>query len=315
MNPEVVVLGDVNVDIIAGVESYPQPGGDVQPLATELCLGGTSLNTAIVLTRLGISVLLVGRVGRDVLGDWAIAEMERQGLSAQAIQRDDEMMTGLVYIAVTPNGQRTMFGGGGANRNLANGEVLRDALQRARWLHTTSYNVLGARACETTLEALRAAREVGAATSLDVGDAPLRLAPALLAAIAQTVDVLLPSENTAIERHDGQSSVRKLGEAGCEIAYAGGKGTARVPAFRVHAVDTTGAGDAFNGGLIAGRVRRLDWLESMILANACGAAAATVHGAGSAFPSLDFVLSLLRDQAPDGWREAARRVIHMFQME
>ena len=134
----VVVLGDVNVDIIARLESYPPLGGDAQPLSTTLMLGGTSLNTAIVLRRLGIAVALIARVGRDILGDFAIAEMERNGLSSQWIQRDDEMLTGLAYVAVTPDGQRTMLGGAGANRNLDANVLPFDVIRQAKWLHLTS---------------------------------------------------------------------------------------------------------------------------------------------------------------------------------
>ena len=66
---EVVVLGDVTVDIVARLESYPPAGGDVQPLETVANLGGTSLNTAVMLARLGINTALVARFGPDMFGD------------------------------------------------------------------------------------------------------------------------------------------------------------------------------------------------------------------------------------------------------
>ena len=76
------------------------------------------------------------------MGDHLLTEMERQGLGTQWIQRDPVISTGLVYIAVTPDGQRTMLGGAGANRNLTIGGADLQMLQGARWLHVTSYNVL-----------------------------------------------------------------------------------------------------------------------------------------------------------------------------
>lgn len=311
--PQVVVLGDVAIDIVAQLESYPPLGGDVQPLDTTLRVGGTSLNTAMMLTRLGIETALVARVGRDVLGDFALAEMERNSLSTRWMQRDAQALTGIVYVAVTPDGQRTLLGGAGANRNLSARALPRDVIRQARWLHITSYNVLAAPSLAATSQAVQMAREHAAITSLDIGLAPLRLAPDALQVIAEQVDVLLPSADTPIARRSGQWVVRKLGAAGCEIEGGDGQLVARVPAFAIHAVDTTGAGDAFDAGLIAGRVRGLDWRESALLANACGAAACTVLGAGGAFPSREFIADLLRHHAPDEWRREAERILSNLQ--
>ncbi|HEV2037056.1 MAG TPA: carbohydrate kinase family protein, partial [Candidatus Eremiobacteraceae bacterium] len=85
--PEVIVLGDVTIDIVAQLESYPLLGGDVQPLETIATLGGTSLTTAVMLARLGVEAALVARVGPDIFGDYVLAQMEREGLSNRWMER------------------------------------------------------------------------------------------------------------------------------------------------------------------------------------------------------------------------------------
>src|SRR5438045_5149255 len=213
--PEVVVLGDVNVDIVARLESYPPPGGDSQPLETILHIGGTSLNTAIMLKRLGVDVALIGRVGADVLGDFAVAEMARNGLSTDWIQRDERVTTGIAYVAVTPDGERTLLGGGGANRNLDPGLVPFDLVAQAHWLHATSYSVLGAASLDATLQAARLARMNAMTTSLDIGLAPVRLARNSVMQVAAEMSVLMPSEQVSIDRTSGQCVLRKKGAHGC----------------------------------------------------------------------------------------------------
>jgi sugar/nucleoside kinase (ribokinase family) len=308
--PEVIVLGDATIDIVAQLESYPLPGGDVQPLETIAKLGGTSLTTAVMLARLGVEAALIARVGPDMFGDYILAQMEREGLSNRWMERDPSVLTGLVYVAVTPGGQRTLFGGAGANRNLAANALATDEITRSHWLHVTSYNVLDEHSLDATMRTMRVAHGAGVPVSLDIGLAPVRLAPEPLARVADGADVLFPSEDSGEVSHHGRTVLRKRGAAGCTILTDHAR--VSVPAFRVPVVDTTGAGDAFDAGYIAGQVRGLDVRSSTLLANACGAAAVTVLGAGNALPGRDVVLRLLRDAVPDGWHAEARAVLQTF---
>jgi ribokinase len=311
LNPEVVVFGDVTIDIVARVESYPPPGGDVQPLETRINIGGTSLNTAVMLARLGVSTALIARIGPDFLGDHVLTEMERQGLGTRWVQRDPVVSTGLVYIAVTPDGQRTMLGGAGANRNLTIGGADLEILQGARWLHVTSYNVLAPDSLDATMRAFQMARASSLTSSFDIGLAPIRLAPDVLRQAAAQADILLPSEDSDTVASSDQLVIRKRGSMGCDMNVGGE--LFHVPAFGITVVDTTGAGDAFDAGLIAGRLRGLNLRTSALLGNACGAAACTVQGAGEALPPMQVVLDLLRAHPPAGWMDdaaqAAQRLI------
>jgi ribokinase len=278
----------------------------VQPLETRVNVGGTSLNTAVMLARLGVATALVARVGSDFLGERVLQQMLASGLSTQWMQRDPEINTGLVYIAVTPDGQRTMLGGAGANRNLTINEADLTMLRSARWLHITSYNVLAPASLEASLRACAVARASSLTSSLDIGLAPIRLAPTALKQTVAQADVLMPSEDTNHLSSPDQTMIRKHGASGCEVTAQGE--TSRVPAFPIQVVDSTGAGDAFDAGFIAGRLRGLDVRASALLGNACGAAACTVLGAGEALPPASVVLDLLRSHAPAGWEYEATQI-------
>ena len=305
---DVVVLGDVNADIVARLESYPPPGGDAQPLETRVEIGGTSLNTAIMLRRLGFDVALVARVGCDVLGDFALSQIERAGMQSTWMQRDEVTGTGVAYVAVTPDGERTLLGGAGANRNLDVRVLPADLITRSRWLHVTSYSVLGEGARAATEQAIEWAGERAGGTSLDIGIAPLRLAPDRVRDLAARVNVMMPSGNANLARQPGQILLRKQGSQGCTVEDVDGV-TFHVPAFSVAVVDGTGAGDAFDAGFIAGRLLQLTVRASALLACACGASAVTVLGAGNALPSCAAVARLLRECAPAGWEREANQVL------
>jgi ribokinase len=312
-SPEVIVVGDTCIDIVGRVESYPPIGGDAQPIETRLAVGGTALNTAIMLRRLGIRLTFCTRVGADFLGDFACRELERNGIALDDVQRDASVLTGVVYVAVTPDGQRTMLGGAGANRHLAAEQLPLNAIRQARWLHVGGYTLLDTKAREAAWRAIETANAANVAVSLDLSDALMRLAAEQVVAIAPYVDVLLPSGDAGrdlpIKAHG--IIARKLGASGCELTDAASN--SRIPAVPVASVvDTTGAGDAFNAGFIAGRVCGLDVRASALLANACGAAAVTVLGAGNALPTREVVIESLRDDTPDEWQAIAQQVIRQI---
>lgn len=113
--PQVIALGDINLDIMAYIPRYPSCGDDGLAGRASVQSGGSAANTAIVLAQLGVDVGLISRVMTDPLSEWVLAELTEAGVELSAVQRDHETMMGLMFIAVTPNGERTIFGYRGAN--------------------------------------------------------------------------------------------------------------------------------------------------------------------------------------------------------
>src|SRR5260370_22108500 len=115
---ELVVLGDINVDIIALVKSFPEPGEECLAQHLELHCGGVGANYAFALRQWGVSPPLVACIGQDDLPTLLPRTLANYGVDVSNVQRTSPTVTGLPYINVTPNGQRTFFGSRGANRLL-----------------------------------------------------------------------------------------------------------------------------------------------------------------------------------------------------
>jgi len=321
--PQVVTLGDINIDLIAFLPRYPAPGGDGLVERMEVHSGGSAANTAIVLARFGVDVGIIGRVGRDPFARQALARLSEAGVDLSCIQRDDSI-TGLVFIAVTPNGERTMFSSRGANSRLDVARLDEGYIAQADVFHLSGYALLAEPQRRAAWRALEVAHQAGVAISLDVG--------VEAAKVIEEVKALLPLVNLiflnqAAAEHltnsNGEKAVRallghgvetvalKLGERGCLVGNAGE--IFPVPTFAVEVRDTTGAGDSFDAGFILGRLWGLGLRESAILANALGALAASTAGAGDSLPGPERVQALLQRSMADplwqDWRGEMGRVL------
>jgi ribokinase len=310
---DVVVLGDANVDIIAHFSAFPDKGGDALASASEMHCGGSAANTARTLSCLGIPTSLIARLGPD---SWALKVLDclgEAGVSLAALQRDPAVMTGLMYIVVTPDGDRTMLGYRGANVLTEPGEIDEAEIRAARLFHLSGYALLSEPQRSAALHALAIACHQGLTISLDPGLALSRDVVDHVRALLPTVNILLPNLAEAqrlagcsapeecaqalVEAGVGVAAV-KLGRQGSLVATAGG--VWRVPGFDVQTRDSTGAGDSFDAGLIAGSMAGLAWDVAALLGNALGAIAAARVGAGAPGPGARDVLRLLGDhQAVD----------------
>lgn len=318
-SPDVIVVGDINVDILAPVDHYPLPGGHA--LAEELRVegGGSAANTAVLLGLLGLEVTMLGRVGDDPLADWVLTGMEAAGVDVSTVRRDAGATTGLFCVAVTPDGERTMFGGRGANGRLSPDDIDAAVIETGRWLHLSGYQLLSESGRAALQKAADVARRAAISISLDVGIGPATGEwRAAVIEVAAGVDVLLPNQVEAelltgethppdtvrrLKASGARTVVVKLGARGC-YAAAGSEEWA-LPGFDVDVVDSTGAGDAFNAGFIAGQLVGFDLRASALLANALGGLATTAMGAGNAVLGPASVLPFLEERRHDqqwaGW--------------
>jgi ribokinase len=307
MMPDVVALGDVNIDIIAHVSSYPAKGQEALAHAIGFQCGGSAANTAMALARLGREVLLIARLGADPLARKALDSLTKAGVSTAALQRDPAEATGLMYIVVTPDGERTMLGHRGANVFTDPNQIREHDFQQARLFHLSGYALLTEPQRSAALLALEIACRHDLTVTLDPGMALPQAGLDEIRALLPVVNFTLPSLVEA-QRLTGQATPEqcaeallaagtgvvaiKLGKEGCLIATDQGRW--RVPGFSVQARDTTGAGDYFAAGVIAGFLGGLDWRSAALLGNALGALAATRVGAGTSVPGPTELLDLLR---------------------
>ena len=315
--PQVVTLGDINVDIIASILRYPSPGGDGLAERVEVHSGGSAANTATVLANFGVDVGIIGRVGRDVFAAQALASLAGAGVDLSCIQLDDEATTGMMFIPVTPDGERTMFGYRGANPWLDPALLDEEYIAQADVFHLSGYALLAEPQRSAAQQAVKIAHRAGVAISLDVGLEVAARATEEVKALLPLVDLIFPNQAEAehligsrdvneavraLSEYDIETVALKLGQQGCTVGSEGE--ILSVPTFAVEVQDTTGAGDSFDAGFILGRLWSLGARESAILANALGALATSAIGAGDALPGPGQAWALLQGCLSDpGWQD------------
>ncbi len=304
---QVIMLGDINVDNIWPVPAIPQPGRDGLVDSVKMETGGAILNSTIVLDRLGMKTVLLGCVGEDMWADYVRTALAKKGIDLSALQTTTAENTGLDFILVTPDGERTMFGYRGANKMLDAEKLDAAIFDGAGMLHISGYALLEAPQSDAVLKAVRIADGRDIPVSIDTGLEPvmrnragfLEMLPALnicISGVAE-VDALLgaKTEEEAAEKlidAGVKLAAIKLGKDGSLLMC--GDETLRCPAFSVDAVDTTGAGDAYSAGIIYGIMQELSLGATGMLASALGALAATSDGAGFALPGKDELINFLK---------------------
>lgn len=304
---DIVVVGSLNVDLSFSAERIPAPGETVSASGLEMGPGGKGLNQAVAAARLGGRVHMVGRVGSDAFARLPLETLESNGIDATYVEALSGRSTGAAGIVVQPDGQNAITVAGGANRILAP-EHVRDALAAFR---ASAILMVQLEAPEETVRcALELAKEHGMTTLLD--PAPVRpLSDELL----RLVDVLTPNESEArrlsgTDVRDVESAalagrilherslgdvIVTLGEQGC--VWVSATGFEHVPAPRVLAVDTTGAGDAFNGGIATALAAEEPLSRALRRGILAGTAATLKRGAAAAMPTTEEVKRLAGDSA------------------
>lgn len=261
--PGVLVVGDLLYDLLAKAEGGISLGTDTF-VPIRHSAGGSGANAAAWLARADVETGFVGRVGRDVFGEFLEGEMRRAGVGPH-LARDPELATGKVFVLVDGAGERTMITDRGAGENLSP-QDLPERLFDTGHLHLSGYTFSGGSRRETAAEALRLAREAGMTVSVDPSSVPLleSVGPGRFLRWTRGVDLLFPnlSEGAVLtgERTPDlilekllphyTAVVLKLGAEGAVYADTSGA-LVRQPAAPSRVEDTTGAGDAFSAGFLA----------------------------------------------------------------
>lgn len=322
-----LVFADLNMDVIGRVDEWPAPGGECLCPQLELHCGGVGANCALAITPWGIKVRLLGCVGQDPFGDLLLDTLRKTGVDIRGVQRSSRSLTGILYINVTPDGQRTFFGSRGANQFMCPTNVPAGSLLSSAAAHLVGYSFLSPGPEKIARLILRQFHSRGKRVSLDVGMEPSKRIPKKILGLLPQLDLLFVSSDEAailtgrsnpresflqFERAGTKEIVMKMGKSGCLISDGGI--LREVPSFAVRTVDSTGAGDAFTAAFLQARIRGWSTLESALAANAAGAAAASRVGAGAMLSDVAGTLKLLRTQRLKGtWEETRLRILSRVQ--
>jgi len=296
------VVGNVNVDVlISPASTLPPPGAEWPVDSIELRPGGAAANAGLTLAALGSPSLVTGCVGHDALGRFLLDELARAGIHP-GVAVVSGARTGVSVGFEAPGRDRSFFTSLGSLASFDVSLVPEAALER-RFVLLCGYNLLPRMRGDAARQLLRRAHDNGATTLFDAGwdldDWP-EPARREVADLLPLVDVFLPNDDEATAltgEEDPLASARALqgisggwvvvkrGAAGCVAAGPDGA-ELTAPAPPVDVTDTTGAGDAFNAGLLHALARNLGWEEALTFATRV---ASTVVSRPSAdrYPTLD----------------------------
>jgi len=288
---KVLVLGSINIDFVSFVSRYPQPGETLVSNDFGIFQGGKGANQAIALAKLDIPTLMLGKVGKDILSDFALSSLQENGVDTTGISNSQKNSTGSASIWVNAQGQNSIVIYPGAN-----GEVNEDYIIQhekffddASWL-LTQFEV----PLKSILLALRLAKKHGLKTVMD----PAPVKKIGNDHIWELVDYLLPNEIELKELTHTENILEaihllksrgvkevivKLGKQGA--AYEGKDKLLSFPAVPVERViDTTGAGDCFVAGFLRGMLQQEDIAQAIRIANLTASYSIQKKGAAISFP-------------------------------
>ena len=290
----IVVVGSVNVDLLAQVQRHPRPGETLHGTGGQMLPGGKGANQAVAAARLGARVAMVGAVGSDVQAEAALSALREAGVDLGHVA-EIEGPTGLAIVTVAEDGENSIVVIAGANDAMdagrvraaaeaisaarivvCQGEIPRDGIEALPALVTGRFLHNPAPVMELDPAVLRASDPL-VVNQHEAGLVLAQLAP----------DQEAPEDPEAVVaalRATGiPSAVLTLGADGSLVADQAG--VRRVPPAPVEAVDTTGSGDAFIGALALGLARGDDLATAARLASRVGAFAATGEGAQPSYPT------------------------------
>jgi len=302
----IFVAGSLNMDLVVAVPRLAREGETLAGGDLALIPGGKGANQACAAARLGGNVAMIGQVGEDVFGTQLIAGLRAAGADTSGIGVS-EGATGTAFIAVLPSGENSILISPGANARLTE----EPAVNRMAGAARGSFLLCQLEVPLATVAAvLLHARQHGIITILD--PAP---AQALSRDLLECVDWLTPNQTeaelllgaaagsvgtsgearaAALRLREGgpRGVIVKLGQAGCYLSAPGAD--APVEGFAVNAVDTTAAGDTFNGALAVALAEGRPILEAAVFANAAAAISVTRTGAQTSIPGREEVEEFLR---------------------
>ena len=297
----IVVVGSFNMDLVVRMPAIPRPGETLLGGVFATYPGGKGANQAVAAARLGGEVTIIGRVGADAFGDQLLAMARAEGINTRFVGVDARAATGVALIQVDAQGQNSIAVASGANFTLTAADVA------AAFADLGPIDLLVMpleTPIDTIVTAAELARQAGARVVLNPAPAQ-RLDTELL----RNVDVLIPNEHeaafmTGIATHSPQAArqaaasllqggpasvIITLGSQGALIAEQAQPEVefTQTEAFAVQTVDTTAAGDAFNGTLALALAEGKDLMTSVGWAVSAAAISVTRPGAQPSLPRRD----------------------------
>ena len=284
----ILVIGSLNMDLVINTDRMPQAGETIHGKGFAHFPGGKGANQASACARAGGNVKMLGKVGDDAYGDILLKNLSQDGVNINGIERE-KISTGVAVITVF-NGENSIILDKGANGLVDRDYIDRhiDAIDWADYI-IMQYEI----PMETVVYVAQIVKSKG--KTLIIDPAPMMEAPSELYRMA---DIILPNETETAqlvgEGNDDEAYVKKMYELGCKNVimtlgkkgsiYYNGENMINQPAYKVKAIDTTGAGDCFTGSMVAALASDKTMEEALEFASKASAIAVGRRGAQPSFP-------------------------------
>ena len=302
-NAKIVVVGSSNTDMIIKMPRIPKPGETILGGKFTTAAGGKGANQAVAAARVNGNVTFIARVGDDMFGQQAVEGFRKDNIDIDHLIVDKVEPSGVALIFVDDDGENSIAVASGANAKLS-AEDVENVQSTVRFADVLLMQL------ETPLETIQKTASIAEGNG---GKVILNPAPAqpLSDELLSMIDILTPNEHEAgllagIEVTDVESAKkagRLLLDKGLKsvIITLGSQGallvtedeTELISGFKVKAVDTTAAGDTFNGTLAVGLAENMNLKDAIKFANAAAALSVTKLGAQPSAPTREEIDSFL----------------------
>ena len=301
----VLIIGSSNMDLNIYSQRFPKPGETVTGGIFKQFLGGKGANQAVASVRSGSKTIFIGKVGVDAFGEEMLSQLRKEGVNIEHIIRDPHESSGVAFILIDETGENMISVAPGANFKLTPEEVQAnsDFIKNAKCLVVQM---------EIPIETIEFIFKIAAQGEVIKILNPAPLKPIGLS-ILSNIDIIIPNEGELLQLHSllkleeliGNNKekiiqaskhisrlgiktiITTLGKKGCIIYDAEEDISTEVPAFKVEAIDTVGAGDCFNGVVASKLCQGENILTSVKYATAAASIAITRQGAQASMPYLN----------------------------
>lgn len=301
---DILVVGELNPDLILNGDVVPA-FGQVEKVvdSASLVIGSSAAIFACGAAKLGLKVAFVGKVGKDIFGDFMLDQLSARGIAISSIIKDPTINTGLSVILNRGN-DRACLTYPGTIPELTINEIPVSIINNARHLHLSSYFIQTA-LCPDVPSLFDIAHQSGATTSLDTNYDPVEAWDGGLLDVLERCDLFMPNavEAMAVTRAKTVlGALEKLSAVVKTVAIklgadgalgASGVTMVSAPSLKIPVIDTVGAGDTFDAGFIFGYLAGWDLEKSLKLGCVCGSLSTRGTGGTSTQPSLNEAMSFL----------------------
>ena len=298
----VLIIGSSNMDLNIYSQRLPKPGETVTGGTFQQFLGGKGANQAVASVRSGAKTIFIGKIGTDAFGDQMISRLTKEGIDMSNVIRDNEHPSGVAFIMIDESGENMISVAPGANFHLSKSDVIKNS----EIIKNASSLVVQMEIPIETIEEIFKIASQGNVIKI-LNPAPLKSIPKN---VLKNLDIVIPNEGELYRLHsllelpevktEGKDKIVQaskdivefginfvittLGSKGCLIYDRNNDEVTEIPAIKVKAVDTVGAGDCFNG-VLASKLCNGESVKSAVkYATVAASIAVTRKGAQESMP-------------------------------